>query len=75
MLLHRFHCLAGRLEQIGIGHQRQGNIDKIGQLPLCAGHGSGLADPTEYLLDTLCLGGRHLHAHQFSQGVDLVLRQ
>lgn len=33
-----------------------------------------LRTPVEHLLDTPCLRGLHIHAHQFRQGLELLLR-
>ena len=75
MLCHRFKGFADRLEQLDIGHQRQGDIDKTGQPPFGALQKRGLAHPAEHLLDAPYLGGLRIHAHQFRQGVDLFVLQ
>ena len=74
MLLYGFQRLVHWFEQVDIPNQLQGNMHETAQPPPCASQRSRLAHPAEHLPDTPCLRGLHIHAHQFRQGMELLLR-
>ena len=75
MVVDRIECFTDRLEQIDVRNQLYGDIDEIGQSPLCCSHRSRFAYPTKHLLDAPCFRGLHIHAHQICQGIDLLFGQ